>query len=99
MFNSQHIYSFGKIQTSQTGGQLYSDTSPYEVSECSLALFYLWAFAKAIYKKRNKGSGCGSVGKVVASDTRGLRFEYSHWQKITYIEHLFIVNCVLKRRK
>ena len=36
MFNSQHIYSFGQIQTSQTGGQLYSDTSHYEVSECSM---------------------------------------------------------------
>ena len=36
MFNSQHIHLFGQIQTSQAGGQLYSDTSPYEVSECSL---------------------------------------------------------------
>ena len=36
MFNSQYIYSFGQIQTSQTGGQPYSDTSPYNVSECSL---------------------------------------------------------------
>ena len=27
---------FGQILTSQTGGQLYSDISPYEVSECSL---------------------------------------------------------------
>ena len=27
MFNSQHIYSFGQIQTSQTGGQPYNDTS------------------------------------------------------------------------
>ena len=25
--------SFGQIQTSQTGGQPYSDTSPYEVSD------------------------------------------------------------------
>ena len=25
-------------------------------------------------------SGCGSVGRVVTSDTRGLRFEYSHVQ-------------------
>ena len=38
-FNSQHIYLFGQIKTSQTGGQLYSDTSPFEVSECSLALY------------------------------------------------------------
>ena len=34
--NDQQIYLFGQIQTSQTRGQLYSDTSPYEVSECSL---------------------------------------------------------------
>ena len=46
------------------------------------------------------GSGCGSVGRAVASDTRGPRFESSHRQKFIYkIEHLFTVNCVLKRRK
>ena len=28
------------ILTSQTGGQLYSDTSPYKVSECSLIWYY-----------------------------------------------------------
>ena len=27
-----------------------------------------------------RGSGCGSVGRAVASDTRGPRFEYSHQQ-------------------
>ena len=41
---------------------------------------------------------CGSVGRAVTSDIRGLRFESSHRQKIIYIEHLFTVNCVLKRR-
>ena len=35
----------------------------------------------------------GSVGRAVASDTRGPRFEF------IYIEHLFTVNCVLKRRE
>ena len=34
MLNEQQIYLFGQIQTSQTGYQLYSDTSPY--GECSL---------------------------------------------------------------
>ena len=34
--NLIQIYKFGWIQTSQTGGQQYSDTSPYKVSECSL---------------------------------------------------------------
>ena len=48
---------------------------------------------------RQLGSGCGSVGRAVASDTRDPRFESSHWQKIIYIEHLFTVNCVLIRQK
>ena len=30
MFNWQHIYLFGRIQTNQTGGQLYSNTSAIE---------------------------------------------------------------------
>ena len=42
------------------------------------------------------GSGCGSVGRVVASDTNGPWFEPCHWQMF---KHLFTVNCVLKRRK
>ena len=42
---------------------------------------------------------CGSVDRAVASDIRGPWFESSHRQKLIYIEHLFPVNCVLKRRK
>ena len=34
MLNEQQFYLFGQIQTSQTGGQLYSDPSAY--GECSL---------------------------------------------------------------
>ena len=34
MLNEQQFVLFGQIQTSQTGGHLYSDTSPY--GECSL---------------------------------------------------------------
>ena len=45
-----------------------------------------------------KGSGCGSVGRAVASDTRGPRLESSHRQKNIFIKHLFTVNCVLKRQ-
>ena len=48
----------------------------------------------------NRGSGCGSVGRAVAYDTRGLRFDYSHWQNL--IEHLFvnvfIINCIEKTK-
>ena len=45
------------------------------------------------------GSGCGSVSRAVASNTRGPRFKSSHRQKLIFIEHLFTVNCILKRRK
>ena len=48
---------------------------------------------------KDLGSGCGSVGRVVNSDSKGLQFKSSQWQKFIYMEHLFIVNCVLKRRK
>ena len=34
-------------------------------------------------KLRKSGSGGGSVGRVVASDTRGLQFKSSHW--LTFI--------------
>ena len=50
-------------------------------------------------KKKAGGSGCGSVGRAVASDTRGPRFESSHRQKFINTEHLYTVNCVLKRQK
>ena len=58
-----------------------------------------WSINQINYKESIKESGCGSVGRAVASDTRGPRFESSHRQKFINIEHLFTVNCVLKRRK
>ena len=36
-WNYKQICLFGQILTSQTGGQPYSDISPYKVSDCSLA--------------------------------------------------------------
>ena len=45
------------------------------------------------------GSGCGSFGRAVDSDSRGPWFESSHRQKYIYIERLFTVNCVIKRQK
>ena len=39
MLNYSQLYLFGQIQTGQTGGQPYSDTSPYD--ECSLPKVYL----------------------------------------------------------
>ena len=37
------------------------------------------------------GSGCGSVGRAVASDTRGPRFESSH--RRNFIMNMFTNNC------
>ena len=37
------------------------------------------------------GSGCGAVGRAVASDTRGPRFESSHWQLLLNIYLLLTV--------
>ena len=41
-------------------------------------------------------SGYGSVGIVVASDTRGPRFESSHWQNLL---NIYLLSTVLKRQK
>ena len=42
MLNLKQIYLFGQIQTSQTGGPLYSDTAPYQVSERSWDWYNNW---------------------------------------------------------
>ena len=39
-----------------------------------------------------KGSRCGSVGRVVASDTRDPWFEFNHWQI------LCTINCIVKMK-
>ena len=46
---------------------------------------------KVCLQRNNMGSGCGSVGRVVASDTRGSWFESRHPQILYWT--LFIVNC------
>ena len=40
------------------------------------------------------GSGCGSVGRAVAYDTRGPRFESSHRQKFIYILNICLLSTV-----
>ena len=32
--------------------------------------------------KKTRGSGCSSVGRAVASNTRGPLFEYNNWQNL-----------------
>ena len=57
---------------------------------------------KKIYKAKearkklsNYGSGCGSVGRAVASDTRGPQFESSHRQNFI---NTFTINCIEKTK-
>ena len=47
-------------------------------------------------EKKLRGSGCGSVGRAVASDTRGPWFESSHQQNLL---NICLLSTVLKRRK
>ena len=47
MLNEQQFYLFSQIQTSQTGGHLYTDTSPYKASECSLYRYINDQFVKS----------------------------------------------------
>ena len=96
MKNVHPVYSAGirihdLLNTSCLPLPLDQGSRPY-TSHC-------FAESKDPLIKTEKGSGCGSVGRAVASYTRGPRFESSHRQKFIYIEHLYTVNCVLKRRK
>ena len=49
-----------------------------------------------LFGHQSRGSGCGSVGRAVNFNTRGPRFDSSHWQN--FIEHLFIINCIEKTK-
>ena len=46
--------------------------------------------------KRLLGSGCGSVGRAITSDTRGPRFESRHRQNLYWT--LFTANCIEKTK-
>ena len=61
----------------------------YQLSHTTTALV-----DKCLY---HNGSGCSSVGRVVASYTRGPRFESSHWQ--TFDKHLLTVLKIRIERK
>ena len=43
------------------------------------------------------GSGCGSVGRVVAFDTRGLRFKSSHRQNFNCILIICLLSTVYRK--
>ena len=56
----------------------------------------VWNFYKIFWctKLAHLGSGCGSVGRAVASDTRGPWFESSHWQKFIYVLNICLLPTV-----
>ena len=41
-------------------------------------------------------SDCGSVGRLLTSDTRGFRFESSHWQNL--YRTMFTAKCIEKTK-
>ena len=51
----------------------------------------------ASYTLYSMGSDCGSVGRAAASNNRCPRFESSHWR--TFIQKIYLLSTVLKRRK
>ena len=72
----------GEIKTNQNIG-------PATVVNLAQKTLVIYSF----YNKQVLGSGCGSVGRAVAFDSRGPRFESSHRKKI------MIMTTVLKRQK
>ena len=59
------------------------------------SVFYLQCLIESY--NQNWGSGCNAVGRAVASDTRCLWFESSHWQ--TFIFNICLLSSVSKGRK
>ena len=45
------------------------------------------------------GSGCGSVGRAVTSNTKGPQFEASHWKKIIYLLNICLLSTVYGKDK
>ena len=80
---------------------LYSITLPYYISN-NLRLSTFILVIQFEYSQKSEleevsllGSGCGTVGRVVASNTRGLWFECSHWQNLYWIfVYLFTISCI-----
>ena len=48
------------------------------------------------YKHNVEGCGCGSVGRAVASNTKDLQFESSHWPILCTIN---CIESIFKRRE
>ena len=61
-----------------------------------------WTFNNFTFSRNKKsflGSGCGLVGRAVASNTRGPWFESSHRHKTTYILKICLLSTVYWKDK
>ena len=56
--------------------------------------FQIFLFESVSKNQMQLGSGCGSVGRAVASNTTGPRFESSHWQKFIYLLNICLLSTV-----
>ena len=68
------------------------------VSLCLAFPFANFDIAVVNVKLFEQGSGCGAVGRAVASDTRGPRFESSHRQLLLNI-YLLLTVCRKDKNK
>ena len=72
---------------------LIGNSSCVNFQRCQILFGSMWqklTFTGAgLMAKKNVLRGCGSVGRVVASDNIDPRFESSHWQI------LFTINCII----
>ena len=61
-------------------------------------LVYKTTFAFETTKTKKSGSGCGSVGRAVASNARGPQFQSIHRQTIIMDIYFSTVNCIEKTK-
>ena len=79
---SQQMTHFSKIVSDYISIFLENCFCLMEFQSVKTKLWCKWVNFKIVL-----ASGCGSVGRAVASDTRGPRFESRHWHKFIFIKH------------
>ena len=97
----------GSMQQQQFGNKFYSTSFDLNVTKFASQLdkknfiwmrnsIWLRKCGARFYEEKfpRKSSGCGSVGRAVTSDTRGPRFESSHWQKFIHILNICLLSTV-----
>ena len=70
----QQICLFGQIQNSQSGGQSYSDSSPYKESECSLPSSFANALSLSLTHDRRNGEKMFKMTEINVEITSVVNF-------------------------